>query len=551
MGRLVGAAAGLAAVAFVTGHGVAQEPTAAAPGYDWTGLYAGIHAGYGWNSSSSTAVGFPEPNFASGPSVPETHNLSASGAIGGGQIGYNRQIDRLVLGIEADLSAGSLTGSAQGSGATAARGTPFNFTESQRIEPFGTFASRLGVTPIDRLMIFGTAGGAYGYVLPATDLAFPRVAYPATDPIAKVGWAAGGGVEYAVLPALSLKLEYLHYDLGGATVVGLPTPANPPFQTQTHVDFAADFVKIGLNYHFGAEDGGDADIVAALQQALQGFEAELGTRYWYSTGRTSYAYPTNQPLVSKLTYDGLTAQSGELFYRVDSPVDLFVKGYVGLGGITAGRLLDEDFPPQTSPYSATSSHQKDGSLTYYDVDVGYNLFSGDGYRVGPLVGYQYFHEVRNAYSCNQLATNPDFCVPALPSSTLGITDDDQWQSLRMGVTGDVWLNDNLKLSADAAWLPFSYLDGRDTHWLRLDTPGGFLASEPLTGTGHDGYQVEAVLSYQVAPAVSLGVGGRLWHDEATGFVHQENILVSSPGMAVPAKFTTDRYGGFLQAAVHF
>jgi hypothetical protein len=121
----------------------------------------------------------------------------------------------------------------------------------------------------------------------------------------------------------------------------------------------------------------------------------------------------------------------------------------------------------------------------------------------------------------------------------------------MGVTGDVWLNDNLKLSADAAWLPFSYLDGRDTHWLRLDTPGGFLGPVPATGTGHDGYQVDAVLSYQVASAFSLGVGGRLWHDEAAAQIHFENQLVSAPGAPAAAKFTTDRYGGFLQAAVHF
>ena len=319
-----------------------------------------------------------------------------------------------------------------------------------------------------------------------------------------------------------------------------------------HVNFATDFVKVALNYHFGTQSGPDADVVAALETAAQGMSLEVGTRYWYSSGRTQYAYATNQPsLTSKLTYDGLTAHSGELFFRADHPSDVFVKGLVGLGGITGGNLKDEDFPPITTPYSATNSHQKDGSLTYFDVDFGYTLLKGDGYRFGPLVGYRYYHEVLNAYGCNQLAGNAGICAPPIPTSTLGITNDEQWNSVRLGFTGDVKLTDRLKLTGDAAWLPFSYLDGRDTHWLRINTPGGFLAGVPLTASGHNGLQLEAVLSYQVTPAVSVGVGGRFWHDEATGFVHQENQLVSAPGFAVPASFTTDRYGGFLQAAVRF
>ncbi|WP_369674637.1 hypothetical protein, partial [Enterococcus faecium] len=85
---------------------------------------------------------------------------------------------------------------------------------------------------------------------------------------------------------------------------------------------------------------------------------ELGSRYWYSTGRNAYNYyadPTSASLVSRLTYDGLTAHSGEMFFRADTALGIFAKGTIGAGAIAGGRLSDEDFPPLTTPYSQTTS----------------------------------------------------------------------------------------------------------------------------------------------------------------------------------------------------
>jgi len=56
---------------------------------------------------------------------------------------------------------------------------------------------------------------------------------------------------------------------------------------------------------------------------------ELGGRYWYSTGRIGYGYygdTTTSLLVSRLTYEQLTANSGEIYVRGDTPWGIFAKG---------------------------------------------------------------------------------------------------------------------------------------------------------------------------------------------------------------------------------
>src|SRR5262245_1021456 len=84
---------------------------------------------------------------------------------------------------------------------------------------------------------------------------------------------------------------------------------------------------------------------------------EVGARYWYSTGKSSMdLFDTSGSLLSsRLTYDDLTAHSGELFFRGQHNSGLFVKGYIGGGRITGGSLTDEDFPPVVVPYSNTTS----------------------------------------------------------------------------------------------------------------------------------------------------------------------------------------------------
>src|SRR5215469_11875750 len=63
---------------------VYRGPPPPLPFYIWTGVYVGAHAGGGW---ADLGVGD-----------------TGTGFIGGGQIGYNYQINQWVLGVEADIA---------------------------------------------------------------------------------------------------------------------------------------------------------------------------------------------------------------------------------------------------------------------------------------------------------------------------------------------------------------------------------------------------------------------------------------------------------------
>jgi opacity protein-like surface antigen len=75
-----------------------KAPVLVDPGYNWTGFYAGLNGGYSWGKAD--AVFLPGTAFA----TPVKQDVN--GGLGGGQIGYNWQLDRTwVVGLEADTRA--------------------------------------------------------------------------------------------------------------------------------------------------------------------------------------------------------------------------------------------------------------------------------------------------------------------------------------------------------------------------------------------------------------------------------------------------------------
>ena len=68
--------------------------------YNWTGFYVGIEGGGGWGfARQRDALGFNSGGY------------NVSGGLVGGTVGYNWQINRLVLGLEADESWADIRGS--------------------------------------------------------------------------------------------------------------------------------------------------------------------------------------------------------------------------------------------------------------------------------------------------------------------------------------------------------------------------------------------------------------------------------------------------------
>ena len=206
-----------------------------------------------------------------------------------------------------------------------------------------------------------------------------------------------------------------------------------------------------------------------------------------------------------MNYSNLTGHSGELFARVDTPSEVFVKGYVGAGAITNGKQTDEDggFVDTSADPSVLTAFEVTGStasgwLKYAAADVGFNVLHDRDYKVGPFVGYSYFHQTMNAFGCAQMVTPGSVCDPPYPANQPSITQDDTWQSLRVGVSAVTTIWDRLGINGDVAYLPYAQFSGLDTHWLRPP-----VAYFPQDGTGR-GVQTELILTYRITENLNLG-----------------------------------------------
>lgn len=270
---LIAAAALLGATAAQAADSAAAPYTGApAPAYNWTGLYAGVNVGAGWQDTGVSYtqndllfVGLFGPGGPGRPLIPPT-NLNRPGVVGGGQVGYNWQLNsQWLLGFEADFSVSGIRGSA----AYATGGaSPADIRIGQNVEWFGTVRGRLGWLPTDRLLVYGTGGFAYGRV--KEDVAFygPKfslayggyaIACVVGQPCltgsssgTRTGWTAGGGLEYALGTNLTVKAEYLYVNLGSdsfrvsAVTHGsyVPMSFNARYSTGLHI------ARAGLNYRF-------------------------------------------------------------------------------------------------------------------------------------------------------------------------------------------------------------------------------------------------------------------------------------------------------------
>ncbi|HWK95983.1 MAG TPA: outer membrane protein [Pseudolabrys sp.] len=196
--------------------------------FTWSGVYAGVNAGYAFGDADSfLAVGGA------------TNPLSSKydGFIGGVQLGYNWQTGPAVFGVEVEMNYADVSGTALIPTTTV--------TTTNKLEWFGAARGRIGYA-FDRVMPYVAGGFAFGKnKLEVNDLANNvRISDTATH----VGWTLGGGVEMAVRENWSARVEYLHVDLGNkssylAGIIGGPG-------SYMNADLKFDLVRAGLNYRF-------------------------------------------------------------------------------------------------------------------------------------------------------------------------------------------------------------------------------------------------------------------------------------------------------------
>lgn len=193
---------------------------------DWTGVYVGAHAGYGWGHVSRGGAGVGQFGADDGDS---------DGVVGGAQLGANWQWKGLVLGAEADLSGVDLSSDSATPGGVTILHTDVDY--------FGTARARVGVA-FDRVLLYGTGGLAYA----GFDQRFQVLGVQGRDSGTQFGWTAGSGLEVAFDAHWSVKAEYLHADLGTKRYAF--RNAGGGLRTRINVSYEQQLARVGLNYKF-------------------------------------------------------------------------------------------------------------------------------------------------------------------------------------------------------------------------------------------------------------------------------------------------------------
>jgi high affinity Mn2+ porin len=212
--------------------------------YDWTGLYVGGHSGYAGGRSNWSSP----PDLASSFSLFQSSDIfTGSGSYFGGlQIGYDYMLpNRAVLGAQLDASFPGFPRNDISLGGISIFSTPGIglASYSENVLHSGTLRGRVGYAPANWL-VYATGGFAWTY----DQLTLNQLSDDSTidSPFLwRLGWVAGGGVEWAFAPNWSMNVEYLLTKYGNSTVLF------PNAGLQFTSDLSLQQVRAGLNYRFG------------------------------------------------------------------------------------------------------------------------------------------------------------------------------------------------------------------------------------------------------------------------------------------------------------
>lgn len=179
--------------------------------YDWSGIYVGANAGYGWGDMTW--------NFAANAG-PLPFSTQPNGALAGGQIGINRQFGNWVWGTEVTGAWSGLSDSGIPTGSS--------ITVTTKLRDLETLTGRLGYA-FNNVLFYAKSGGATGVV--SADFSI------GTGQSQRLfGTTTGAGIEYGLTPNFILGVEYDYTRLfaGQYNVTGIvPFGAAEAFTVQS------------------------------------------------------------------------------------------------------------------------------------------------------------------------------------------------------------------------------------------------------------------------------------------------------------------------------
>lgn len=156
------------------------------------------------------------------------------------------------MGTEADIN---LSGSSSSTSYSYSNQSEYYSYYSQgeysaSIDWYSSIRLRIGLSPNPDILVYATAGFAFGQVaISAVSFSVsqpPYAYYPgenASSDTIHAGWIAGAGAEYALGPTWSVRAEALYMSLGTASI-------NLPYGTKASGDIEMGVVRGGVNYQF-------------------------------------------------------------------------------------------------------------------------------------------------------------------------------------------------------------------------------------------------------------------------------------------------------------
>jgi outer membrane immunogenic protein len=266
-------------LAGLVGSVLVGSGTAQAAGPSWTGFYIGANAGYGFSHQHGSATpGDPNTDrmvFGQPVVPPLATSFDSNGWLAGAVAGFNWQVaPQWVAGIEADFDGAGIKGNSSIPSPFIAGFSSGSFNVAQELKWFGTVRGRLGFLPSSNLLVYATGGLAYGRVDSTANFTLgpgqqnsigfqnfgfgcggiygSSTCFAGSDSRTSVGWTVGAGGEYLVTSNVSLRVEYLHVNLGSATyalpALNFTTPQGSVLNAVT--DGAFNIVRFGMNYRF-------------------------------------------------------------------------------------------------------------------------------------------------------------------------------------------------------------------------------------------------------------------------------------------------------------
>jgi outer membrane immunogenic protein len=253
----------ISSVLFIAGYFLSASAFSETNTASWTGGYVGLTGGHTWIKSTSNTI--PGERFRRTPGEYDIQtmentgylNHGTNGFVGGAEVGYNYQINSLVLGLEGDFIYTDVNQSAGKIGPSELNdpGDTFSVNGTIKSDWLSTVRGRVGYTT-GKILGYVTGGLAiadYKLSVHTVEDDGPVFHERASSSRTLTGWVVGGGAEYAFLSNLSVKAEYLYAsfdNMGGST--GLQIGTQQPIWSLSHTStgLSEHIAKMGVNYRF-------------------------------------------------------------------------------------------------------------------------------------------------------------------------------------------------------------------------------------------------------------------------------------------------------------